>query len=196
MIHYDCRDLMRIFNASFEESHNTRLIGGGDEPLYLPAHEEQTCHLIIFRKDYFRSALHECAHWFIAGEERRQKIDYGYWYEPDGRSAEQQARFQQAEVKPQALECILTQATGHPFSISIDNLNQRESDTSAFADTVQTQVSLYREMGLPSRAAVFRKALLDFYGNQVCPGEVLTRPIRQHYPCHPEYYPRQPFSPD
>lgn len=161
---HDCRDLIRIFNHCFEKSHNTRLIGGGNEPLYLPAHDGQPFHSIIFREDYFRSALHETAHWFIAGENRRQAVDYGYWYEPDGRSLEQQARFQEAEARPQALESILTRATGHPFGISLDNLEQSELDTAAFAEALEREVRLFHQKGLPPRAIIFRDALLDFYG--------------------------------
>lgn len=160
---YDCQDLVRIFNRCFEKSHNTRLVSGGEEPLYLPAQDKQSYHAIIFTKDYFRSALHECAHWFIAGEKRRQQIDYGYWYEPDGRSAEQQTLFQKVEVKPQALECILTMATKHPFCVSADNLNHPDLDSSIFIRAVEEQVEKYLHEGLPARAAVFRDALLAFY---------------------------------
>lgn len=44
------------------------------------------------------------------GEKRRQLVDFGYWYAPDGRSAEQQELFQAVEVKPQAMEWILSPA--------------------------------------------------------------------------------------
>jgi elongation factor P hydroxylase len=160
---HNYQDLITLFNACFEESFNTRLIAGGDEPMYLPAHEHQSYHAIIFTHDYFRSALHECAHWFIAGDKRRQQIDYGYWYEPDGRSVEQQTRFQEAEIKPQALEYILSQAAKHPFCISLDNLNQTNSDNSSFAEAVQLQASLYLQQGLPVRAEQFKQALINFY---------------------------------
>ncbi len=53
---------------------------------------------------FYASALHEIAHWCIAGENRCQQVDYGYWYEPNGRSEERQFEFEKVEVKPQALE--------------------------------------------------------------------------------------------
>jgi len=81
--------LESVFNALFLPTYGTRLVGGADEPLYLPAKHGKP-HTIYYRDDYTSSALHECAHWCIAGPERRQLEDYGYWYAPDGRSREQQ----------------------------------------------------------------------------------------------------------
>jgi elongation factor P hydroxylase len=49
--------------------------------------------------------------------------DYGYWYAPDGRSAEQQELFEQSEVKPQALEWMFSVACGQVFRLSTDNLS-------------------------------------------------------------------------
>lgn len=161
---HDCEDLIRIFNTCFEKQYNTHLVKGGDEPLYLPMHDTQPFHAIIFTKDYFMSALHECAHWFIAGESRRLLVDYGYWYEPDGRNMLQQAAFQQVEVKPQAIECVLAMAANHPFQISNDNLNGEPSEYQAFEKSVYQQVDCYLNVGLPLRAHMFREALLEFYG--------------------------------
>ena len=162
MYHYT--DLITVFNHCFSVEYNTILFKGDDEPLYLPADEHRAQHTIIFAHGYFASALHECAHWLIAGEARRQLIDFGYWYEPDGRTAEQQAVFQRVEVKPQALEWILSKATGHPFRVSIDNLNGEEADTEAFKLAVFEQVKTFCENGLPKRASIFRNALCQFYG--------------------------------
>jgi elongation factor P hydroxylase len=161
MHHY--QDLIRIFNTCFESSHNTRLTCGEDEPLYLPAHETCSWHSIVFAHGFFSSALHECAHWLIAGEARRKLVDYGYWYIPDGRTAEQQARFQQVEVKPQAMEWILSNAAGFPFHFSIDNLCGVETNPEPFKEAVRQQVRVYRQQGLSPRAALFHKALQDFY---------------------------------
>ena len=41
--------LVNLFNTLFLESCNTRLIGGADEPLYLPAGDEAPCHRLYFR---------------------------------------------------------------------------------------------------------------------------------------------------
>lgn len=163
--HY--QDLIEIFNTCFSSDYNTRLVKGDAEPVYLPAHEDQTYHAIFFAHGFFSSALHECAHWLIAGKMRRQLIDYGYWYAPDGRNKEQQILFQQVEVKPQALEWILTVATGSRFQLSIDNLNGEEFATEAFKEDVYQQVLRYIEEGLSKRAAFFREALCSFYGTSL-----------------------------
>lgn len=156
-------DLIRIFNYCFQNSHQTQLAYGQDEPIYLPAHDKQFYHTIFFAHGFFSSALHECAHWFVAGERRRTLIDYGYWYMPDGRSAEQQALFQQVEVKPQALEWILSKACSYRFRLSFDNLNGDTPEAEQFGIAVQNQVSVYEREGLPLRARIFHQALLSHY---------------------------------
>lgn len=178
MHHY--QDLINLFNECFAITHNTRLLKGGDEPLYLPMHEGNPYHTIFFAHGYFSSALHECAHWFIAGTERRKLIDFGYWYAPDGRSAEQQKKFQSVEVKPQALEWILSIACGHKFEFSIDNLNGEQTDSTFFKNSVYQQALNYIERGLPQSAELFRKKLCAFYG---IPDtlEYLTKSIRRYY---------------
>src|SRR5699024_7455731 len=59
--------LVRIFNQVFATTYRTLLEAGGDEPLYQPASEPAGRHRIVFTRDYFASALHEVAHWCIAG---------------------------------------------------------------------------------------------------------------------------------
>jgi len=157
-------DIIALFNDCFFETYNTRLVKGGDEPIYLPADEQRPHHELHFAHGYFASALHESSHWLIAGEARRKLVDFGYWYHPDGRTAEQQEVFQSVEVKPQALEWILSQAAAFRFRVSIDNLNGSESNTEAFKAAVHNQVKVYCEQGLPTRAATFRQALCHFYG--------------------------------
>jgi elongation factor P hydroxylase len=159
--HY--QDLINIFNECFALTHNTRLVKGGDEPLYLPANEKQPYHAIFFARGFFSSALHECAHWFIAGEKRRLQEDYGYWYLPDGRSAKQQESFQLAEVKPQAIEWILSIAAGYRFVLSVDNLSGEESDSTEFKKLLYQQATHYFQTGLPPREELFRKRLSSFY---------------------------------
>lgn len=143
--------LESAFNALFLPTYGTRLVGGADEPLYLPAKHGKP-HTIYYRDDYTSSALHECAHWCIAGPERRQLEDYGYWYAPDGRSREQQQHFEQAEVKPQALEWLLAKACGLPFRLSADNLEQGSAPSDEFRSNVHAQALRYCSSGLPERA--------------------------------------------
>lgn len=161
-MHY-YHDLITLFNQCFSEEFNTRLVKGDDEPIYLPADEQRPYHEIFFAHGFFSSALHECSHWLIAGEHRRTLVDFGYWYVPDGRNAEQQALFQQVEVKPQAMEWILSVAARHKFRVSIDNLNGDEVNTSVFEEAVYQQVLHYCTHGLPKRAQHFRDVLCDFY---------------------------------
>jgi elongation factor P hydroxylase len=157
-------DLIRIFNQCFEKDYETRLEKGENEPWYLPKTSDYPFHRILFAHGFFSSALHELAHWFIAGSGRRMLIDYGYWYEPDGRSEDQQRLFERVEVKPQAIEWILSKSCDYRFQFSLDNLNGDVGDTSKFREAVAAQATLYTFQGLPARAEHFRKALCDFYG--------------------------------
>jgi elongation factor P hydroxylase len=160
---YDIRDLIALFESCFAAQYNTRLEGGAPEPVYLPADGQEPVHRIIFTLDYYRSALHEIAHWCVAGEERRQQVDFGYWYAPDGRSAEQQRAFEQVEVKPQALEWLFCEAAGHPFRVSLDNLSGEATDSLPFRQKVTAQVQDYLRNGIPERPARFVDALLAHY---------------------------------
>ncbi len=162
MLH-DYHDLIRLFADCFYDRYNTRLVKGAEEPLYIPAHAGCDYHAIVFAHGFFSSALHECAHWLLAGKARRLQMDYGYWYVPDGRTLAQQQEFEQVEVKPQALECILSQACGYPFQFSYDNLNGEIADNDAFIARVQQQVSVYQAHGLSARAARFYRVLQSFY---------------------------------
>ena len=101
---------------------NTELVAGDDEPIYLPADAEHRHHRIVFAHGFYASALHEIAHWLVAGAKRRDQEDYGYWYCPDGRDKAQQLAFEQVEVKPQAIEWALSVAAGFNFNVSVDNL--------------------------------------------------------------------------
>lgn len=178
-------DLIHIFNTLFDKTHNTRLVKGDNEPIYLPVSESQPYHAIVFAHGFFSSALHECAHWFIAGRQRRLQEDYGYWYEPDGRTAEQQALFQRVEVKPQAIEWILSVACSYRFQFSIDNLNGGENDTASFKQAIYQQVMDYCDRGLSGRVARFHAALCEFYGTPQAldknqfeePGVALSSPV-------------------
>ncbi len=164
---HDPDQLIDLFNTLFIGKYNTRLNYSGDEPIYLPASGDEKHHRILFAHGFYASALHEISHWCIAGNERRQLIDFGYWYEPDGRNEDQQREFEQVEIKPQAIEWILNKACGHKFNISTDNLDGDPSAIAAgreqFAINVVKQVKNYLQNGLPLRADVLKQALLDYY---------------------------------
>ena len=156
-------DLERIFSACFELDYRTVLVGGGDEPMYLPAPPTSgpsARHRIVYREDYFASALHEVAHWCLAGRERRLQEDYGYWYEPDGRSPLQQAEFERVEARPQALEWIFSDACGFDFHLSADNLDGDVGPSASFGTAVERERRSLLRDGLPRRAATFRDALV------------------------------------
>ncbi|GBL03426.1 elongation factor P hydroxylase [Glaciecola sp. KUL10] len=155
-------DLQRIFNNCFAVEFRTCLQGFADEPLYIPEKNGQLAE-IHYSHDYFASALHEIAHWCIAGPRRRTLEDYGYWYSPDGRNKEQQLAFQKVEVKPQALELAFSSACGKPFRVSADNLNGSYQDTQAFEQQVQQQYATDLKNGFTKRASVFLIALHHFY---------------------------------
>lgn len=152
-------ELIRLFDATFAENWNTRLVRGDDEPVYLPAGDEVPFHRIVFAHGFFSSALHEIAHWCIAGEKRRLLEDYGYWYCPDGRDAGQQKAFEQVEIKPQAVEWALTLSAGRQFRVSTDNLNGAEPDREAFTAAVHAQLVQYTRTGFPPRAGMLMTVL-------------------------------------
>lgn len=143
-----------IFHRLFADVHCVRISGGFDEPFYLAPTDGQLGQ-IQFRHDYLNSCLHEMSHWLIAGTQRRKLDDFGYWYAPDGRNAEQQTQFFRSEVKSQAMEWALAEACGAEFRLSVDNLNT-DSDCShelqVFAEAVQQQKNIWEESGFPLRA--------------------------------------------
>lgn len=142
--------LEQLFQACFFCDYQTVLVGGAKEPLYAPAVGTQPAS-IHYTRDYYRSALHEVAHWCIAGENRRKQEDYGYWYAPEGRTLEQQARFEQVEVRPQAIELLFCAAVGHDFYVSCDNFITTGNDE-AFAHAVWHEAMRMLEKGAPPRA--------------------------------------------
>lgn len=148
-----------MFSSLFWRDYRTRLEGGQCEPFYRAQSEQCECNVIFFTKDYFSSALHEIAHWCVAGEKRRKIDDYGYWYEPDGRSSEQQALFEKVEVVPQAMERIFSQAAGQAFRVSADNLDGDCVASETFVTNIHNQTLYYCHSGLPARAHAFALAL-------------------------------------
>jgi len=159
--------LEQVFSDCFAQRFRACLRGGAVEPLYEPATPSQDCATIYYRADYFASALHEVAHWCIAGAVRRQLVDYGYWYEPDTRGAAGQRRFLAVEARPQALEWLFARAAGYPFRLSLDNPDadsvQQAQDRNALATAVYEAALSYQRQGLPARAQQFCTALRTLY---------------------------------
>ena len=161
---YQYQDLIRIFNHTFTTSMNTQLVKGEDEPLYAPISDTCEHHRIIFAHGFFASALHEVAHWCLAGASRRLLEDFGYWYIPDGRDQAQQLKFEQVEIKPQAIEWAFCVAVGKKFDVSVDNLSGTgNTDRVAFKQAVYQQVEIYLSSDFPRDAQIYIAALADFY---------------------------------
>jgi elongation factor P hydroxylase len=157
-------DLIGLFDEEFRARENTILVRGDSEPLYLPADGDHPHHRVIFAHGFYASALHEIAHWCIAGAERRLQVDYGYWYRPDGRTADEQTEFERVEARPQALEWAFAIAAGFRFNVSADNLSGAPVDLAAFRQRVYDELCRYWERGFPPRAQRFIDRLCAFYG--------------------------------
>lgn len=163
--------LIALFNQLFRH-HNTVLVRAStvkdvDEPEYFPA-TEATPAQIAFAHGYFASCLHEISHWTIAGKYRRTLNDFGYWYAPDGRSETQQAEFEQVEIKPQAIECLLTLACRRKFMVSQDNLfADFDTSQSTFAQDVFALASDYLDghKQLPVDAQLLLLVLFEVCGD-------------------------------
>ncbi|WP_201596561.1 elongation factor P hydroxylase [Psychrobacter vallis] len=134
--------LIKLFNILFDDQ-KVLLARSAGEPEYFP-HQHNEPARIEFAHGFFASALHEMSHWCIAGKSRRALSDFGYWYAPDGRSADQQQAFERVEIKPQALECLFTLACGRAFQVSQDNLfAEFVTSSSTFASDVYLQAKEY-----------------------------------------------------
>ena len=158
---FQAQRLEQVFARCFSRRWRTRLVGGADEPSYQPATDMHALHMLYYRSDYFASALHETAHWCIAGEQRRQLPDFGYWYAPDGRNHQQQLAFEAVEAKPQALEWLFSLACDYRFRISVDNLGAPGGvpDTAPFGQQVLSAARQWQRRGLPQRAELFFQLL-------------------------------------
>ncbi|MDG1495380.1 MAG: elongation factor P hydroxylase [Porticoccaceae bacterium] len=163
--------ITELFERLFFTGFNTLLLGGAEEPVYIPAGLKggqpdsagaEKFHRLYFRHDYLSSALHESAHWCIAGAQRREQLDFGYWYSPDGRSAGQQQLFEEAEVKPQALEWMFSVACGQRFLVSADNLVSDQGASAEFTQAVIKQAQSWcGGSQLPPRGRILIQALAD-----------------------------------
>ncbi len=155
-------EIERVFAGCFgpHTSHGTQLQGGAQEPLYEPAVDGSPARL-WYREDFAASALHEAAHWCVAGPARRRRVDFGYTYSPPPRTAREQAAFFRAELKVQALESLFADAAGLPFRASADNLEAdvRDFEQRVLAAKAATQVWL--STSADGRARLFAAALAD-----------------------------------
>ena len=135
--------LIHLFNSMFAQTNMdgvpTILVRGDGEPEYFASRDGNPAR-IEFAHGFFASALHEISHWCLAGKKRRQLDDFGYWYVADGRDEATQKLFEQVEIKPQAIECLLNLALGRYFYVSQDNLNADfDTSNSTFASDVYLQ---------------------------------------------------------
>lgn len=135
--------LIHLFNSMFAKTNMdgvpTILVRGDGEPEYFASRDGNPAR-IEFAHGFFASALHEISHWCVAGKKRRQLDDFGYWYVADGRDEATQKLFEQVEIKPQAIECLLNLALSRYFYVSQDNLNADfDTSNSTFANDVYLQ---------------------------------------------------------
>lgn len=197
--HSSC-DLEQIFNQCFLGDYATVLTGGWPEPFYLPSGwsldslekddririessgiDTNNLSLLCYRSNFFASALHEVAHWCIAGESRRKQCDFGYWYVPECRDANQQNEFLSVEVRPQALELLFAIVCDYPFRVSFDNPVLDDGSPgiveirSGFTGKVIDAALEFIEGAIPSRANRFMSALGDYYGNSTSTVSVRER---------------------
>ena len=146
-----------VFNQAFLASHNTLMSGGAAEPTYEPPTPNAPAR-IVFTYDYPASALHEAAHWCLASEARRRRHDYGYWYVPGPRDAQQRAAFFSVEAEVQALEAIFAGVCGVRFVVSADDFAAAPAELEEFAQRVAQRIA-GRRAHLPVRGQRFYDAL-------------------------------------
>ena len=149
-------EIAGCFNSSLGRTYQARLIGGGCEPLYLPGGAGWS--VIRFTQDYAASALHELAHWCIAGRIRRAKLDYGYSYRPPPRTQAEQAAFARVEVSAQAFESKLATVCGLEFRVSVDDPGSCPGAARHFAELVAAHAAR-SDQRLPPRGVALLSAL-------------------------------------
>ncbi|WP_052706243.1 elongation factor P hydroxylase [Vibrio galatheae] len=121
-----CQNLINAFSGILP---NLIIRGEAEEPFY-EAPRANSKAILYFRSNYPRSLLHEISHYCLAGDRRRSLDDFGYWYTPCGRTAEEQQRFEVVEARPQGLEKAMCEIVGIKFSPSIDDFSGRPPSNS------------------------------------------------------------------
>lgn len=160
------RDIAGVFDATFASA-DTCLLGGARTPYYVPASRPAEPSRVFYTLDYAASALHEAAHWLRAGSARRRLPDYGYWYVDEPRPASVQRAFLSVEADVQALECVLSEAAGREFRVSVDDFTMPSTDIQAFERRVRTRAQQLCERGLPGQSRRFVAALQDAIAKKV-----------------------------
>lgn len=152
-----CQNLINAFSAIFP---NLTIKGEAEEPFY-EAPRANANAVLYFRSNYPRSLLHEISHYCLAGDRRRSLDDFGYWYTPCGRTAEEQQRFELVEARPQGLEKAMCEIVGIKFSPSIDDFSGRPPSES-FLQHLELS---YQEMHLnpPPTASKALSGLKGFF---------------------------------
>lgn len=151
-------DIQKIFSDCFAQKFDTQLVGGAVEPLYEPATNTKPS-TITYREDFAASALHEVAHWCIAGKARRLCLDFGYTYQPPPRSEIQQLRFYAQELNTQTLEMMFAEAAGIKFQPSADDLGADIDDFSTAIRANQAKLNEWLATPAGERAHRFIQAL-------------------------------------
>lgn len=151
------REIADRFNRSAGSRYHAVLVGGAPEPLYLPAGPGGPAE-IRYTRDYAQSALHELAHWCIAGARRRGQIDYGYWYQPPPRDLAARDRFFAVETRVQGLELLFARVAGVRFHVSVDDPG---SDPGDFERHVRVEAQRWLRHGFPTRTRAVLAALGD-----------------------------------
>ena len=152
--------LIHLLNEHYLNHYKTILVGGFDEPFYKASQGSDLAE-IRFTQDYIRSALHELAHWCVAGSERRKTDDFGYWYANDGRNQQQQNEFYKVEIKPQAIEWALSLICGVKFEASIDNLQQQVTGAELFEQQLHQQLKQYCSNGFNKKTRALIQTLAN-----------------------------------
>ena len=169
----------QTFAQCFAQNYQTQLVGGALEPLYQPASSGQPARL-LYREDFPASALHEVAHWCVAGKARRKLEDFGYPYIPEPRSPDQQATFFALELRTQSLEKQFAHAAGLDFLPSADNL---QADLNGFGgDIVAYEPQLLDWLARPAgaRARRFIQGLESTFGTRGKEGAPQTQRPERH----------------
>ena len=151
-------DIAHCFNATFCASHGVEMRGGAAEPCYAPARQGMHAQL-RYREDFAASALHEAAHWCIAGQSRLLLEDFGYIYLAPPRTPAVQQRFFEFELKTQTLEALFAAACGLPFTPSADNL---AAQVAAFGRRIRDNkpaLECWLATAAGARAALLRRNL-------------------------------------
>ena len=81
----------------------------------------------------------------------------------DDELIQKQAEFENVEIKPQAIEWLLSTAAGFEFNVSVDNLNGEQTCRFDFQQRVHQQVLTLINNGFNSRTEALLKALSHFY---------------------------------